>query len=404
MLPSLYLAGLLALGIPSHVASSFIWFGTNEAGAEFGQGSYPGELGEHYIWPDLSAIATLHNEGMNTFRVAFSMERLVPTALTGPPDQVYFQDLIDTVNGITALGANAVLDPHNYGRYFGNIITSTSDFAAFWTILATEFASNELVIFDTNNEYNTMDQTHVLNLNQAAINAIRAITTTQYIFVEGNSWSGAWTWPQINDNMKNLVDPSHPTGSKIIYEMHQYLDSDGSGTTPNCVSASIGRERVAAATAWLRENGKKGILGEFAGGNNEVCKAAVADMLVFLEANSDVWLGGLWWAAGPWWGNYIFNMEPFTGVGYREYLGILRGYFVGEDGGGTTSTTSTTSTRTTSSTFTTTATTTTSSATATSTGTVKRWEQCGGNGWTGPRACESPWSCQVVNEWYSQCL
>ncbi|KAL4886708.1 glycoside hydrolase superfamily [Aspergillus karnatakaensis] len=355
MLLTSYLTGILALGIPSYVASSFVWFGTNEAGAEFGQGAYPGELGRHYIWPDLNAIATLHNEGMNIFRVAFSMERLVPTAITGPVDGVYFGDLIrvshllhyllfvldmdmgwweeranrilQTVNGITALGAYAVLDPHNYGRYYGNIITSTTDFAAFWTILATEFADNELVIFDTNNEYHTMPQDLVLQLNQAAINAIRAITPTQYIFVEGNSWTGAWTFPEINDNMKLLTDPSDPTNSKIIYEMHQYLDSDGSGTTPNCVSSTIGKERVEAATTWLRENGKRGILGEFAGGNNDVCKEAVRGMLEFLEGNSDVWLGGIWWAAGPWWGDYIFSLEPYSGVAWREYLGILREFF-----------------------------------------------------------------------------
>ncbi|KAJ0356254.1 hypothetical protein COL922a_014690, partial [Colletotrichum nupharicola] len=94
------------------------------------------------------------------------------------------------------------------------------------------------------NEYHDMDQDLVLNLNQAAIDGIRAAgATTQYIFVEGNSWSGAWTWTTINDNMKQLTDPSDPSGSKIIYEMHQYLDSDGSGPTPTCVSASIGRER-----------------------------------------------------------------------------------------------------------------------------------------------------------------
>ncbi|KAL4744958.1 hypothetical protein BDW72DRAFT_211897 [Aspergillus terricola var. indicus] len=390
---------LLALGIPSHVTSEFVWFGTNEAGAEFGQGSYPGELGTHYIWPDLATIATLKNEGMNIFRVAFSMERLVPSSITGPVANAYMQDLKRIVDGITALGAYAVLDPHNYGRYYGNIITSTLDFAAFWTILAIEFADNKLVIFDTNNEYHTMDQTHVLNLNQAAINAIRAITTTQYIFVEGNSWSGAWTWPTINDNMKLLSDPSDPSGSKIIYEMHQYLDSDGSGTTPNCVSASIGRERVAAATAWLRENGKKGILGEFAGGNNPTCKSAVGDMLVFLDEASDVWLGALWWAAGPWWGDYIFNLEPPSGVAFQEYLEILKPYFSDREGSVTTTTT-TTATRTT---LTTTTTTTTTSATATGTG-AQRWGQCGGNGWTGPRVCESPWTCTVVNEWYSQCL
>ncbi|KAL3440150.1 glycoside hydrolase [Aspergillus insuetus] len=399
---ALRIAGLLALCIiPAHVRSEFVWFGTNEAGAEFGQGSYPGELGTHYIWPDLGTIATLKNEGMNIFRVAFSMERLVPSSITGPVADAYMNDLKRTVNGITALGAYAVLDPHNYGRYYGNIITSTTDFAAFWTILATEFADNELVIFDTNNEYHTMDQTHVLNLNQAAINAIRAITTTQYIFVEGNSWSGAWTWTSINDNMKQLTDPSDPSGSKIIYEMHQYLDSDGSGTTPNCVSATIGRERVTAATAWLRENGKRGVLGEFAGGDNPTCKSAVSDMLEFLSEASDVWMGGLWWAAGPWWGNYIFNMEPPSGVGYQQYLGILKPYFVDGDAPGTTTTT-TTGTSTTLTTTTST-TTTSSSATATSTG-APRWGQCGGNGWTGPRVCESPWTCTVVNDWYSQCL
>ncbi|KAK0714079.1 glycoside hydrolase superfamily [Lasiosphaeria miniovina] len=32
------------------------------------------------------------------------------------------------------------------------------------------------------------------------------------------------------------------------------------------------------------------------------------------------------------------------------------------------------------------------------------WGQCGGNGWTGPTVCESPWTCKFSNAWYSQCL
>ncbi|KAL2802185.1 endo-1,4-beta-xylanase precursor [Aspergillus granulosus] len=49
--------------------------------------------------------------------------------------------------------------------------------------------------------------------------------------------------------------------------------------------------------------------------------------------------------------------------------------------------------------------TTTTSATTTSTGvTAPRWGQCGGNGWTGPTVCASPWTCTYVNNWYSQCL
>ncbi|TEA12998.1 Endo-1,4-beta-xylanase 1 [Colletotrichum sidae] len=33
-----------------------------------------------------------------------------------------------------------------------------------------------------------------------------------------------------------------------------------------------------------------------------------------------------------------------------------------------------------------------------------RWGQCGGNGWTGPTRCVSPYTCTKVNDWYSQCL
>ncbi|KAK0714411.1 glycosyl hydrolase family 62-domain-containing protein [Apiosordaria backusii] len=36
--------------------------------------------------------------------------------------------------------------------------------------------------------------------------------------------------------------------------------------------------------------------------------------------------------------------------------------------------------------------------------TVPRWGQCGGQGYTGPTSCESPYTCTASNQWYSQCL
>jgi cellulose 1,4-beta-cellobiosidase len=66
----------------------------------------------------------------------------------------------------------------------------------------------------------------------------------------------------------------------------------------------------------------------------------------------------------------------------------------GEDSGPGTPTTTTTRT----------STTTTSSATSNPTGQAQRWGQCGGQGWSGPTQCVSPWTCTVVNQWYSQCL
>lgn len=174
--------------------------------------------------------------------------------------------------------------------------------------------------------------------------------------------------------------------------MHQYLDSDGSGTSSTCVSATIGQERIESATAWLVANAKKAFLGEFAAGANSVCVSAVTGMLDYMEANADVWLGAEWWAAGPWWGDYIYSMEPMTGPAYEYYLEVLEPYF---PGGSYTATSTATATATS---------TTTTAVTGTSTAVVQHWGQCGGQGWTGPTTCVSPYTCQVQNAYYSQCL
>jgi endoglucanase len=169
-----------------------------------------------------------------------------------------------------------------------------------------------------------MNETLVVGLNQAAINAIRGVgARSQYIFAEGNSWTGAWTWPTVNDDMKYLFDPS----DRLVYEMHQYLDSDGSGTSATCVNSTIGAERLTAATAWLKQHRKQAILGEFAGGDNEVCQEAVTGMLSLMAKNTDVWKGAIWWAAGPWWGDYIYSIEPPSGIAYTGMWSTLKAFF-----------------------------------------------------------------------------
>jgi endoglucanase len=96
----------------------------------------------------------------------------------------------------------------------------------------------------------------------------------------------------------------------MLFEVHQYLDADSSGTSANCVSATIGVERLQDFTNWLRANGHRALLGEVAGGDNATCAAALTQMLGHLESNSDVWRGWTWWAAGPWWGSYMYSLEP----------------------------------------------------------------------------------------------
>lgn len=133
---------------------------------------------------------------MNIFRIALMMERLVPDTLTGSLDATYLADLKEIVSYITGKGAYAIVDPHNFARYYGEVITDTAGFEAWWKTVAAEFASDSNVIFDCNNEPHDMPSIDlVVELNQGCINGIRAAgATTQTIFVEGTSYSGAWTW------------------------------------------------------------------------------------------------------------------------------------------------------------------------------------------------------------------
>ena len=119
-------------------------------------------------------------------------------------------------------------------------------------------------------------------------------------FSEGTSWTGAWTWTSSGNSQVfgAIKDPNN----NVAIEMHQYLDSDGSGTSPTCVSPTIGAERLQAATEWLRQNNLKGFLGELGAGSNDACISAVKGALCSMQ-QSGVWIGALWWAAGPWWGD-----------------------------------------------------------------------------------------------------
>ncbi|KAF6834680.1 cellulase [Colletotrichum plurivorum] len=312
-------------------AGKFLFTGVNESGGEFGQNTLPGQLGKEYTWPNKSAIDTLRAAGLNTFRIGTMMERIIPDKLTGTINETYFSGLEDVRCRETDQyrGSYAVIDPHNYGRYYGNIITSAADFGAWWKTVAARFKDNEKVIFDTNNEYHDMDNTLVRDLNQAAIDNIRAAgATKQQIWIEGNSYSGAWHWIESGsgDALKDLKDPADSTGKLLFYEMHQYLDTDGSGTNEACVSSTIGAERLAVATKWLKDNKKQGVLGEIGAGSNEQCITAVKGALQHLSDNSDVWKGALWWAAGPWWADYMYSMEPTTGKAYQTYLPVLKSF------------------------------------------------------------------------------
>jgi endoglucanase len=309
-------------------SSSLSWRGTALSGAEFGQNNLPGTYNTDYTYPTPSEASYFKGKGMNTVRLPFLWERLQPT-LNSAFDPNELSRLTSFVQQVTANGTTVLLDPHNYARYRGNLIGSTqvpnSAFADFWSRLATQFAGNSRVMFGLMNEPHDMPTEQWLAAANAALAAIRATGATNTVTVPGNAWTGAFSWLSNSYGTPNgtvmtgIVDP----GKNMVFEVHQYLDSDSSGTSPTCVSSTIGSQRLQAFTGWARANGYRALLGELAGASNATCNLAVTDMLNYVQANTDVWAGWTWWSAGPWWGNYMFSLEP-SGSTDKPQMAILQ--------------------------------------------------------------------------------
>lgn len=313
------LPAALALLIPTaraagaqSLASPLQFTGVNLSGGEFAKPK-PGVAliyGKNYIYPAAKEIDYFAGKGVNIFRIPFRWEALQPTA-RAPLDTADLARLKKSVSYATGRGLTVILDPHDFARYYGKVIggsdVTNDDFADFWGKLAAEFKDSPLVWFGLMNEPNKMPTEQWLGAANAAIAAIRKTGAKNRILVPGNSWSGAHSWLKAgNTRLLEVQDPA----DNYIFEAHQYLDSDSSGTHRDVVSTTVGSERLRAFVDWCRTNHKKAFLGEFAVAAGSDQQAALQDMLASMEKDRDVWLGFTWWSAGAWWGDYMFSLSP----------------------------------------------------------------------------------------------
>ncbi|MEI9963210.1 MAG: glycoside hydrolase family 5 protein [Limisphaerales bacterium] len=322
---------LLGLTCAFSTLADIQYAGVNLSGTEFGQNVLPGNYGSQYIYPNQAEVDYFRSKGMNTIRLPFRWERLQRTN-NAALNVTELSHMNTFVSATTAKGVYVILDPHNFARYYPNprndyqtatdgLLGTTvpyANFADFWSRVAAVYKTNDHVIFGLMNEPANMATEEWLDAANAAIAAIRATGATNLILVPGNAYTGAWTW---FDNwygtpnaivMTNIVD----SGNNFAFEVHQYVDSDGSGTTTNISGgASVGVTRLSNFTQWLKAHHYKGFLGEFGIANvtvaNGIGGATISNMLAHVQTNSDVWLGWTWWAGGPWWAqDMIFLLDP----------------------------------------------------------------------------------------------
>lgn len=299
---------LISVALPGYLAAKCALTGVNLSSGEYG--SIPGTYTSSYIYPAQATINYFLNKGMNVYRIPFKAERFQRYP-GGPLLTVELTRLDATINYITNVkGKYAVLDPHNYGEMFGGKVGQSgspiSVFADFWRKMAAYYRGNTKVIFGLMNEPNGQSAAIWWQAAQAAVNAIRNVNATQLILVPGVSWTGAHSWISSGNGayMLNVTDPAN----NMAYEVHQYLDSDSSGTHSTCVSTTIGVSRLTAFTNWARTNGKKGFLGEFGGGRDDVCLQSINNTLSYMDNNTDVWLGWTYWSGGAWWPDTYFSV------------------------------------------------------------------------------------------------
>jgi endoglucanase len=317
--------------------------GVNIAGFDFG--SYD-TCGIHrnppYVNPSNYVAQINHfvkDDKLNAFRLPVSWQYLINQfdggdLGTNTLNQNNFAIYDSLVSGCLNAGASlCLLDLHNYARFNGKIIgqdgPSAAQFASIWSQLATKYASQSRVAFGLMNEPH--DETcnspngGVINITgwaatlQTAVNAIRqAGATTQMILLPGKGWTHANTYLPSNSDgsgpaLMSITDPAGGT-SKLVFEVHEYLDSNNSGCNCDCVTNNVntdyGRGGFSNLANYLRSSGRFALLTESGGLNNANCAKYLCQELGYLANNTDVFLGYTAWAAGGFDANYELTLTP----------------------------------------------------------------------------------------------
>jgi endoglucanase len=217
-----------------------------------------------------------------------------------------------------------ILDDHEFGSYFGGVMTS-SDVPAtvrMWNKVFGKYKGNPNVLPAFMNEPYKL-YSSVWSIEQAWIDGMRNDGWTQTLVVSGRNFSPLTGYGKtFGAAALTLTDPLND----LLFDGHIYFDSDSSGTHSDVMGltdadladpvAFEGKVRtwlnnnVDPSMTWARNNGKKFLVGEIALPNTNVGNAARPIVVKYFDENSDVIQHMTWFVLSSWmnYPGYIFGL------------------------------------------------------------------------------------------------
>lgn len=321
--------------------------GINISGMEY-DGTFLDALYQRADIPDMLYFV---QQGMNTIRFPIRWEFLLADSETNLVENhnptnptinmMYMQSIIDSTKNYLDSGLYVIIDLHNYMRFCdsgtdigqGNeptfpvetpqkpstcrVVTS-AQLSYIWGILADKLAPlarqyPQHLIFGLMNEpfsikgesKQEITTPDLFDAEIAAVIAIRNKGLLNPIILSGNYWDPLHGWtnftPYPGDanyppngqvfTADKLAEKGITNLDNIYLEVHQYFNSNYSGTTPDCVQYSSYddfKQKLGLTDfpAWMKKNHMKVILSEFGASTNAACKQDLNYMLRFVTENT----------------------------------------------------------------------------------------------------------------------
>ena len=195
-----------------------------------------------------------------------------------------------------------------------------------WAQLAAHYSGDDRVMFGIMNEpHDIPDLKRWAVTVQKVVTAIRqAGATSQYILLPGDNWTHASDFPNWFQALKDIKNPDG-SNDNLIFDVHQYLDNDNSGTHDACVNNNL--DVFTKVTSILAQNGnRKAIVTETGGANNNNCAGLLRAQLDLLKSMNNHIVGFAIWSAGGIDPHATLSVTPVQGNDQLLWAQVVKNY------------------------------------------------------------------------------